>query len=315
MPVDTSSDAQIAQEITAQLEAFSDKESRAKQKLTRLLASSPRGFVAAAVPVLAAVKQSPGVRYLVNLLTQEKMLPSSLLDAKISISVAAAALRTVAESGANLQPMLELALNRALQDHASHETSERILRLLELLSQIAPPALWNSFQLELMAHPDKLVRSKATLLIGRSTKNVAWLGRRFLDRDPRVQASAVEALWDVDPAESKALLWTASKSGYNRVVANALLGLYRIGEASAAQLLMDMARHPDPLFQASAYWAIAETGDASFLPFLSEQFKAASGKIRLAITRALACIRRRPMSPPAGSQPHEQMEAGAPANQ
>jgi len=312
MPVDTSPDVMMAQDIAAQLDAFGTKEINAKQKLARLLASNPRGFVAAAVPVLAAVKQSPGVRYLVNLLTQEKMLPASLLDPKTGTSAAAAALRTIADCGTNLQPMLELALNRALQDHASPETSERILRLLELLALIAPPALWNSFQLELMAHPDRLVRSKATLLIGRSTKNVAWLGRRFLDRDSRVQASAVEALWVVDPAESKPLLLAAAKSSYNRVAANAMLGLHRIGEPAASQLLMDMARHADPLFQASAYWAIAATEDPSFLPFLGQQFKASNGKVRLAITRAMACIRRRAPSTSESGQPALHPEPAVP---
>jgi hypothetical protein len=162
-----------------------------------------------------------------------------------------------------------------------------------VLAAIAVPSCWNSFQLELMAYPDQIVRSKAALLIGCSTRNVAWIGRRFLDRDARVQASAVEALWAVDAAEARPLLTTASKSKNNRVAANAALGLYRISDLKAISMLLDMARQEDPNFRMSALWAIGETQDPRFLPFLAEQFKTSQGKMRLAVTRALASIRRR----------------------
>ena len=58
-----------------------------------------------------------------------------------------------------------------------------------------------------------------------------------MDRDARVQASAVEALWALDAAESRALLLTASKSKYNRVAANAILGLYRIADLKAVRIV------------------------------------------------------------------------------
>jgi hypothetical protein len=288
-------DDSFTQDIAALLESFSERDTAGKQSLSQLLISDPRAFGASAVAVLAKSQPSAGLRYLVHLLMKGKLLPASLLDPRIAEPrEALTALQAVAANGTNLQPMLELALNKALQDQSGAENSQRILRLLELLATIAPPTFWNSFQLELMAHPDRVVRSKAALIIGRSSKNAAWIGRRFMDRDFRVQASAVEALWALEPAESRALLLTASKSKHNRVAANAVLGLYRIAEQKAVRMLLDMVRQREaPAFRISALWAIGETQDPRFLPFLMGQFKLSEGKIRLAVTRAMASIKRR----------------------
>jgi len=288
-------DDSFTQDIAALVASFSERDTAGKQSLSQLLISNPRGFGASAIAVLAKSQSSPGVRFLVHLLMKGKLLPANLLDVRMADTrQALAALQAVTANGTNLQPMLELALNKVLQDQGSPENSNRILRVLELLAAIAPPAFWNSFQLELMAHPDRSVRSKAALLIGRSGKNSAWIGRRFMDRDARVQASAVEALWALEANESRPLLLTAAKSKHSRVAGNALLGLYRIAELKAIRMLLDMARLREaPAFQISALWAIGEAQDPRFLPFLMQQFKSSDGKTRLAVTRAMASIRRR----------------------
>jgi hypothetical protein len=144
-----------------------------------------------------------------------------------------------------------------------------------------------------MAHPDKGVRSKAALLIGRGLKNPAWISRRLMDKDGRVQANAVEALWAMDAAESRPVLLAALGSPNNRVVANAALGLHRLSDLKSVRVLLDLAQNSNPLFRASALWAIAETEDPRFIPFLQEQFKSSEGKLKLAVTRALSRIRRR----------------------
>jgi hypothetical protein len=284
----------FTQEIAKLLETYSEKDTVGKQSLSQLLVSDPKAFGTSAIEVLSKSQVSPGSRYLVHLLMKGKMLPAILLDPRtVGLREALAALLSVNAIGTNLQPMLELALNKVLLDQSSPENSLRVLRLLELLAVIAPPTFWNSFQLELMAHPDRVVRSKAALLIGRSSKNAAWIGRRFMDRDFRVQASAVEALWALDASESRSLLLTASKSKHNRVAANAILGLYRIADLKAVRMLMDMVRQREaPAFRISALWAIGETQDPRFLPFLMEQFKLSDGKVRLAVTRAMGSIRR-----------------------
>jgi hypothetical protein len=284
----------LAAEITKATESFTDQDSSAKQVLTQLASSDPASFFAAAIDVLAAAKPSVGSRYLILSLVKDKRLGISLLDPNVcTIQEAVAVTRAAAEAGAQLQSTFEMVLNKTLQGQSSPQKSERILRILDVLSVTCGQSCWNSFQVELMAYPDKVVRSKAALLIGKSTRNVAWIARRLLDRDPRVQASAVEALWEMDPEEAKPHFLSALKSKNNRVAANAALGLYMCGDATAMRLLLEMLRHPDPLFRLSALWAIGETKDERFLPVLADHYKNADGKLRLATVGAMSRIRRR----------------------
>lgn len=287
----------LAAEISKAVESFSETDSSAAQVLNQLANSDPALFFAAAIAVVAASKPSEGSRHLVLRLVKDKRLGIGLLDPKVcSLPEALAVTRAAAEAGAKLQSTFELALNKALQGQPSASKTERILRILDVLSVTCGEGCWNSFQVELMAYPDKVVRSKAALLIGRSTRNVAWIGRRLLDRDPRVQSSAVEALWGLDAEEAKPHFLTALKSTNNRVAANAALGLFRCGDLAAIHALLDMLRHPEPAFCLSALWAIGETRDERFLPALSEHYKQAGGKLRLATVGAMSRIRRRERS-------------------
>lgn len=281
-------------DIAAIVASFTEKDAAAKQSLQQLLLGDAKTFCTAGIRVLARDKTSAGSRYLAYLLAESKHTILALLDPdSCSLADAMAAAKAVAEAGKKLETALEMALGKALREQSTGRNSARVLRTLDLLAAAAAQSCWNSFQVELMAYPDKLVRSKAALLIGRQTRNSAWLGRRLMDRDMRVQANAVEALWELDGSESKPLLTVAAKSKNNRVAANAALGLYRLGERKAVGALLGMARHQDPLFRISGLWAIAETQDPRFLPFLAERFKRAQGKERLAIAGALSRIRHR----------------------
>jgi hypothetical protein len=229
----------LVADISKAVNTFADNDSNAKQVLNHLASADPAIFFAAGIHVLATAKPSEGARFLILTLAKDKRLSIGLLDAKVcTIEEALAVTRAAAEAGAQLQATFEIALTKALQGQASPEKTERILRILDILDATCGQNCWNSFQVELMAYPEKSVRSKAALLIGRSTRNVAWIARRLLDRDPGVQASAVEALWGLDPEEVKPHFLTALKSGNNRVVANAALGLYLSGDTSAMRIFL-----------------------------------------------------------------------------
>lgn len=283
----------LVADISKVVQSYAEDDTAAKQLLNRLASSDPSIFFAAGIRVVAASPPSQGIRYLVLTLAKDKRLSSGLLDPKVcTVEEAMAVMRAAAEAGAQMQATFEMALNKALQAHASPQNAERILRILDVLAVI-PGRNWNSFQVELMAYPDSIVRAKATLLIGRNTRNVPWIARRLLDRDPRVQASGVEALWGLDADETKPHLLTALKSKNNQVVANAALGLYFAGDATAPRTLVDMLRDPDPLFRLSALWAMGETQDDRFLPVLADYYKNSEGKLRLAAVGAMSKIRRR----------------------
>ena len=281
-------------DISVLVESFNEKDTVGKQSLVQLLTSDAPAFCAAGIRVLANAKISAGTRFLIFLLTKAKLLTAGLLDeGTCSLKDAVAAAKAIDEMGSRLQPALEMALSRALRSPATEESTTHVMRILDLLGAIPSQNSWPSFQCELMVHPDKAVRSKAALLIGRGLRNRAWINRRMLDKDARVQANAVEALWAMDAAEARPVFTAALRSPNNRVVANAALGLYRLSDLKAVPALLDLARHSDPLFRTSGLWAIAETEDPRFIPFLMEQFKTSQGKMKLAVTRALSRIRRR----------------------
>jgi hypothetical protein len=280
-------------EISKAIGSFQEKDSKTKQVLNELASSDPGVFFAAGIRVVAASKPSEGLRYLILTLAKDKRLSIGLQDSTVcSLEEALAVTRAAAEAGAQLQATFEMALNKALQGQASPQKAERISRILDILAVTCDQSCWNSFQVELMAYPDKMVRARAALLIGRSTRNVAWIARRLLDRDPRVQASAVEAMWGLDVEEVRPHFLAALKSPDNQVVANAALGLYLSGDVTATRILLDMLQHDDPFFRLSALWAIGETQDERFLPALAEYYKHAGGKLRLASVSAMSRIRR-----------------------
>lgn len=284
----------FAAEIHQAVDSFSQTDSKAKQVFNQLAAKDPAAFFAAAIRVVAASKPSEGLRYLIITLAKDKRLSMGLLDSNVcSLEEALTVTRSASEAGVQLQATFEIALNKALQGQASPHKAELIARILDILAISGDASCWNSFQVELMAYPDKVIRAKAALLIGRSTRNVGWIARRLLDRDPRVQASAVEALWGLDAEEAKPHFLSALKSSNNRVVANAALGLYLTGDVTAVRVLREMLQNPDSAFRLSALWAMGETRDERFLPVLNEHYKQAAGKHRLAAMGAMSRIRRR----------------------
>ena len=279
-------------DFAAAMNAFREQDSRSQEALEGLAAADPAKFFAAGIDFVAGGESSPGVRFLVQLLAKEKQASKWLLDPKLcTLTAATVVARAAAEGGVQVQASFEKALNKALQQQASAAITGRILRILSLLEATGSETGWHSFQVELMAYPDKVVRSKAALLIGRGQKNVEWIVRLLLNRDPRVQANSVETLWGFSEAEARPHLQEALKSKHNRVFANAALGLYRLGDPAMIHVLLEAIQHEDPAFRISALWAIGQTRDARFLPALSGAFKSAQGKERLAIAGALSRIR------------------------
>jgi len=284
-------------DISKAVDTFAEQEALSKQVLDQLSSADPLKFFAAGFHVVATAGSSAGSQYLVLLLAEDKRLSNWLLDPKACrLKKATEVARVAADARVHLQPTFEMALNKALQNQASAANADRILRILNLLETIGSQSCWSSFQVELMSYPDKVVRSKAALLIGRGNKKADWIVRRLLDRDPRVQANAVESLWGLEGAETQLHLLEALKSKHNRVFGNAALGLYRLGDPTIIRVLLEATQHPDPLFQLSALWAIGQTQDPRFLPALSLQFKTAQGKLRVALAGAISRIRQREKS-------------------
>jgi len=169
----------------------------------------------------------------------------------------------------------------------------RLRRLLGLLSEVGGDGYAVPHKSVLLSHPDAYVRSKAALMIGRATKNAALVSRRMLDADPRVQANAVQSMWGVDAPEWRAVLESALRSSNNRVLANVLIGFYQINDVSSIAKLFAMAAHAEEAFRVSARWAMGETGDPRFIPYLKAALLTDSGKCHAMDIRSMARLRRR----------------------
>ena len=111
-----------------------------------------------------------------------------------------------------------------------------------------------------------------------------------MEADPRLRASILEGLWGVDTEEARAVLWDGVADANNRVVANAVIGLHRLGELAAPGLMRRLAAHPSATFRSAAAWAMGETRDSRFLDTLPALVKDAESLVRRQALRAMARI-------------------------
>jgi HEAT repeat protein len=158
--------------------------------------------------------------------------------------------------------------------------------LVKLLPLIAP----------LVHHADPQVRSRAVLLMGRASRSLALFDKALADGNDRVRANAVESMWGVSSSYAAALLRRATKDANNRVAANAAVGLHLIGNRAGAEALEAMANSPDPMFRASAAWAIGKLADPCFLPAAQRLRADSEPKVRHLALRSL--VRLRESAPP-----------------
>ena len=217
---------------------------------------------------------------------------ASLIDDPLQCSPeeAVARLRTAIADGELTDVRLGDLLSEEL---AAGGNAARLLRLLEIVETLDCGQRILKARSVLLAHPDPHVRSKATLIVGRASKNADWILRQLLEPDARVQANAVEAAWGIDTPEIRKVFDAAARSPHNRVAMNALVGLYRQGDVTSIVRILAAAEHEysEP-FRISARWAMGETGDPRFLPYLNSLFRTDPPKRRAVVIRALARIRR-----------------------
>jgi hypothetical protein len=167
-----------------------------------------------------------------------------------------------------------------------------LFRLIELLAALDCGQHVVPFQSILLAHADARIRSKTALIVGRILANAGAIEKLLRDPDRRVQANAIRSIWGMPGSDFHRLLNKASQSSSNRLAANALVGLYRLGDHTSISRLYAMARRPSQIFRASARWAMGETGDPRFLPWLTAAFKRDPGHSGGVVLRSLSRIRQ-----------------------
>jgi hypothetical protein len=278
-------------DIRAILNKFSEHDHSAKTALETLLVNDRDAFRAAALECLRSPEPTPGFRYLTVALMNKRLLIPSLVDPALCTAADAIAIsKAVASIGIAIEAEAVRSLSAAVKRGGNALVA---LRLLDIIRALGAEEHLIPIQDDLTAHPDERIRSKAAYLLVRATRSPLRVSRALLQKDLRIQANAVEALAELGNPDHRPIFRMAARSPNNRVAGNAVIGLYRIADLESINEILRMALSSDPSFRLTAIWAMGETGDPRFVPYLSREFQtAADAKIRLAIVRALARIRR-----------------------
>jgi hypothetical protein len=282
---------------------FEADASASRKQIRDLLDNDREIFYGTSIEILKTSGDSRGAQYLVALMVANGMLLEALCNPQLSRDEAL----SLGRAARRVDPMIEVSLARSLADSAVGNGAVQVAdpaRLMEILCEIADAGRIMPSLMRLMRHPNPYLRSKAVKMIGRGSRSAKWVMGRLSEADPRVRANAIESLWGVDTPEARALLNFAASDANNRVVGNALLGLYYLGEASMLADVVKLAGHESALFRSSAAWVMGETGDSRFAEALRHLISEPDPIVRKRAFAALAQLKAANAQPPMGAQWH-----------
>jgi HEAT repeat protein len=250
-------------------------------KVQRLRSRDPLGILLAAVQLLeAADENSQNLEHAVGLLGSGSLLAELFMNPQVWSLEAAVALAKKLQA---VEPRLDLRLVRQVLGKVGSVDSiakDDALRLLGLIDAISDCSVLASYLIQFQRHPNDRVRSKAALMLGRSNSNPGRVESLLASDDDRIRANAVESLWGQSSKPARQLFLSAARDSSGRVVANALLGLFRAGDKNALARLGQLANASDPMMRCSGAWAMGETGDQRFVEVLQVLVQDPSAAVR-----------------------------------
>lgn len=268
-----------------------DRDAAANQgRISEILQNEPEIFYRTTIEILEKDTGSRAAQHLVALLISGGLLLRALCDPALDRK-GAGELARQAKLG---DPNVDTRLARELADS---NTSGAAMapgmaeRLLEIVNQISDGNRLLPSLMRILRHDNPYLRSKAVLMIGRSGGSLSWIEKRLQESDARVRANAIEAIWGVDSEQARELFDWATRDGNNRVVGNALLGLYRSGDCSCLARLVKIAGHDSPAFRRTAAWAMGETEDPRFSELLGRMIADENAAVRKSAFEAVRRIR------------------------
>jgi HEAT repeat protein len=151
------------------------------------------------------------------------------------------------------------------------DLSPRILRALSLMPAIGDYSILIPWLRKLTEHPDQRVRSRSSKLLCELRPNKGLIERQMHSDDSRVRANAIEAMTHArNLDDARTLFRDALKDKNHRVVGNALVGLYKLGDESALNHMIELCANKDHLFRAAMAWAMGFVKDVRAIPALRE---------------------------------------------
>jgi hypothetical protein len=253
--------------------------------------SDRESFVRNALPLLRADASSPGYQYLLAFLIARGCAVAIVSDAALLTADEA---RTVARRLSALDPLFAMKLARAVPAAPADATEGRLDavtgRLVDLIVSLRDGQGILPAAAVLLRHPDRHIQSKAALIVGRIHHSHKWVDQKLSDPDPRVRANAVESLWGANTEGARAVFLTATANEDNRVAGNAVIGLYRMGDATSIGWTASMSAAENPRRRATGAWIMGRTGDARFAHSLRQMVADADPDVRRNAYRAMCAL-------------------------
>jgi HEAT repeat protein len=187
---------------------------------------------------------------------------------------------------ASRHPFFDRRVGSYIEKNETSLSSRQTIKLLEILDRISDWSRTRFILIRLRTSPDPRIRSKVAKLLGRLAPSVHLIEQHLASPDARVRANAIESARLV--AELRPIFReVAARDPNNRVVGNALLALFRLGEPDAVASLVRMSQHESEIFRITALWVMGETNDPQFAETLRSSFRTESGKARWMALRSL----------------------------
>jgi HEAT repeat protein len=136
---------------------------------------------------------------------------------------------------------------------------------------------------------DPRIASKCVLILGRQAHDVGWIKKLKPDRDDRIRANLIEALWKRREPEAEQALRDAVRDKHPRVAANAVYGLYLAGSNGYTEALEQMLSNRDPAFRVSALWVVRSASESP--ERMRALIRDANADVRRAAFQTLAHLR------------------------
>ena len=281
------------------LNRYSRSPAEAIRQIRRLSARAPERVVETVLPLYQSGSLGEASRFIASLLSSDHCTAAKLCDPSASLEGSVNLVKTLTE----YEPNFDARFAKDLLKNDEMSLARR-QRGLEVLKRLDHGSRLTHILVQFLRDPDTRIQSKAAMMFGQITSARGVVERLLRDQDPRVRANLIEGLWkSTDTEGCRELFRQALKDPNHRVVGNALVGLYRLGEhRDFIAHLAKMAGRPEPLFRAAAAWALGQTGETRYTTALRRMVHDADPAVR---RNALRALRRINLASSADAAPSE----------
>lgn len=276
--------ASAPQDISRSLQAFAAGFHEQGKQLSELQTTSPATFQQVVLSLLLEARDTPRFRFLIAYLSSRGLLPQCVralrgVDRGLAAVVVELAERMVPDGAA---------LAESLGEKGAELDASYLLGLLEAFSTGLNLLTIHAGAMESL---ETRLRARLATILGKAARTHDTFLSLVGDADARVRANAVESLWGSMSGMAKAIFTEAAGDRNHRVAANALIGLYMLGDPASVAGLEKMLGRPDAASRAAAAWAMGRTGDGRFAPLL-QSTRRKPGQDPMVVRNCLGAVKR-----------------------